>query len=344
MSFYENTNCPVCGKQFKNDDDVVTCPICGTPHHRECYEKLGKCANEELHKDGFDFYDSHKKEEQKSNNQEKNNKATFYNPNNSNINKDLASQSQTNNNDDSNKSANQFTPTPTTIYTTYDNDKELIDGKSVSDVALSVGVNAQSFIPKFKQLSRKEKKFKWNWCAFIFGPFYMMFRKMYKAGTAFFTANIVTTLLAGAACFKFAPECAGLYVKALSGELAANATSMADQTVALQNALQSATDVNTFMMIVNIAMIILFTLKIVIGFVTNTLYKNQIINNINKIESDLNDSTKTQNIFMYSMGQMPTDEDLRKMMLVKKGNVSFFAPLLAYFALEAIMMIITSFI
>lgn len=54
MDFIGN-KCPVCDRYFHADDDVVVCPECGTPHHRECYENLGHCANEELHKDGYDF-------------------------------------------------------------------------------------------------------------------------------------------------------------------------------------------------------------------------------------------------------------------------------------------------
>lgn len=54
MDFIGN-QCPVCNQYFHADDEVVVCPDCGTPHHRSCYESLGHCANEELHKDGYDF-------------------------------------------------------------------------------------------------------------------------------------------------------------------------------------------------------------------------------------------------------------------------------------------------
>lgn len=54
MDFIGN-QCPVCKHNFHVDDDVVVCPECGTPHHRACYEIVGHCANEELHKDGYDF-------------------------------------------------------------------------------------------------------------------------------------------------------------------------------------------------------------------------------------------------------------------------------------------------
>ena len=49
MQNYISEKCPVCGKEFCRDDDIVVCPDCGTPHHRECYKQLGHCANEEKH-------------------------------------------------------------------------------------------------------------------------------------------------------------------------------------------------------------------------------------------------------------------------------------------------------
>ena len=47
--------CPVCQKQFSDDDDVVHCPVCGTPHHRDCYFLTGACANKALHGNGFTY-------------------------------------------------------------------------------------------------------------------------------------------------------------------------------------------------------------------------------------------------------------------------------------------------
>jgi predicted amidophosphoribosyltransferase len=46
---FENQVCPVCNNVFKDDDDVVVCPDCGTPHHRDCYKALGECKNKSLH-------------------------------------------------------------------------------------------------------------------------------------------------------------------------------------------------------------------------------------------------------------------------------------------------------
>lgn len=54
MEFTEY-KCPVCDKQFKKGDDVVVCPECGAPHHRECYEKEGHCHFADKHGADFSF-------------------------------------------------------------------------------------------------------------------------------------------------------------------------------------------------------------------------------------------------------------------------------------------------
>ena len=43
MFFYEGYTCPVCGEKFKESDDIVACPECGAPHHRDCWKKEGHC-------------------------------------------------------------------------------------------------------------------------------------------------------------------------------------------------------------------------------------------------------------------------------------------------------------
>lgn len=53
MSRFENKLCPVCRERFRDGDDIVVCPECGTPHHRECYLKNKKCGVSELHAGGF---------------------------------------------------------------------------------------------------------------------------------------------------------------------------------------------------------------------------------------------------------------------------------------------------
>lgn len=46
---YHNHSCISCGEQFQETDDIVVCPECGTPYHRACWQKEGKCINQTLH-------------------------------------------------------------------------------------------------------------------------------------------------------------------------------------------------------------------------------------------------------------------------------------------------------
>ena len=45
----EGVSCVRCHAYLFPEDDIVYCPVCGAPHHRECYEQLGHCALEEFH-------------------------------------------------------------------------------------------------------------------------------------------------------------------------------------------------------------------------------------------------------------------------------------------------------
>ncbi len=50
---YLNVPCVHCGKLFCEEDDVVACPTCGSPHHRDCWKAQDRCANAGLHTQGF---------------------------------------------------------------------------------------------------------------------------------------------------------------------------------------------------------------------------------------------------------------------------------------------------
>ena len=45
----EGVTCVRCHAYLFDDDDIVYCPVCGAPHHRDCYNELGHCALEEFH-------------------------------------------------------------------------------------------------------------------------------------------------------------------------------------------------------------------------------------------------------------------------------------------------------
>ena len=52
---YLNHKCEHCGKKFTEEDDVVVCPVCGTPQHRECYEENNRCIHYDKHSEGYEW-------------------------------------------------------------------------------------------------------------------------------------------------------------------------------------------------------------------------------------------------------------------------------------------------
>lgn len=52
---YKDYKCDGCGKIFTDEDDIVVCPECATPQHRECYNEKGGCVNAHLHSEDFQW-------------------------------------------------------------------------------------------------------------------------------------------------------------------------------------------------------------------------------------------------------------------------------------------------
>lgn len=42
-------HCGLCKQELTVNDDIVVCPECGEAYHRDCYNKNGKCINEDIH-------------------------------------------------------------------------------------------------------------------------------------------------------------------------------------------------------------------------------------------------------------------------------------------------------
>mgnify|MGYP000809496978 FL=1 len=78
------------------------------------------------------------------------------------------------------------------LNTGYENSDLTIDGESAEDIAGVVKTN----IPKFMDNFKSGKKFSWNWAGFIFGPYYLFFRKMYKEGSIFLALQLTVSLIA----------------------------------------------------------------------------------------------------------------------------------------------------
>ncbi|MCR5042455.1 MAG: DUF2628 domain-containing protein [Clostridia bacterium] len=46
---FKKVVCAACGRPFAEGDDIVVCPVCGSPQHRSCYDLVGQCVNHDKH-------------------------------------------------------------------------------------------------------------------------------------------------------------------------------------------------------------------------------------------------------------------------------------------------------
>ena len=205
MDFSEQV-CPVCGKKFNEDDDIAVCPECGTPHHRECYLKNGRCANESLHSTGFSFIPSgeNKDTAEKSDSADKKNNQNmppviptirpmgFGGSDNENGNG--------NGENNGNPDQNIFRE----VFEDIENkspEQILIDGKPSSYYEAAVGKNQNYYIPRFLLMDRSGKSFSWNIGAFFFPLAWAFYRKLYKLALVIMALNLIIIIGSSAPYF-----------------------------------------------------------------------------------------------------------------------------------------------
>lgn len=202
MSDYIGTRCIVCSEKFSTDDDVVVCPECGTPYHRSCYNKEGKCVNDILHKTGGSWkpaYDTGSSAEANKTMTCRhcgsvNPPMTLFCPRcgmpSENIRNDSDMAKQTFQGVDINENpdaynANMNTPPMFNAYMINFSDPlcgfnpdEDVEGVKMADLGDFVGSNTHYYLPIFKRIKETGRSFSWNFCAMLFPELYFSYRKM----------------------------------------------------------------------------------------------------------------------------------------------------------------------
>ena len=153
---YSNYKCPVCNNQFTEDDDVVVCPECGTPHHRECYIQNGNCANADKHGTNepieVEFVDIEENEETISETEAT--EDTAENPQQ--VVQEIIEEMKGGNGD------------------------YMLNGKHVSFYEAAIGKNQKFYIPHFMVMDKTKKAVSWNIAGFFVPLAWCLYRKMYN--------------------------------------------------------------------------------------------------------------------------------------------------------------------
>lgn len=172
MSLYTGCKCDVCGEKFTKEDDVVICPVCGTPHHRSCYTKTNNCVHEMLHEQKYEWSSEDFRGYEKQEN-------NFSND------------------------ANNFQSYARGYASTFS--ESTLDGITTSDLKNYFGNSYIKFVHTFNFMERTNLK-KFSMAAFIFGPYYYLFRKMNKKGLILLLISIallIPTFIFGVESIKY---------------------------------------------------------------------------------------------------------------------------------------------
>ncbi len=201
QSFFGN-QCPYCGKKFSEGDDIVVCPECGTPHHRDCYKEHSACANEEKHGGNFEWKNAAVPPVHKHEPAGQENGGITVCSNCGTENPGFSRYCLSCGAPLSEENPHVFSPEEE-----FQRERERIfaesfavdfDGVSPKEAAVFVKSNVGYFLPRFAAFS-KGAKFDTNFSAFIFSYFYLFYRKMYGLGICVFLASLIlsipTTLL-----------------------------------------------------------------------------------------------------------------------------------------------------
>lgn len=181
---YNGEKCVACGELFSADDDIVVCPQCGSPHHRECYKKDNVCANTVLHETGgkwkpssFEEADSEKYD---------------------NVSEDENSLSEEVHSGNTGQEGGMNGGIPregdlgTALAFIGFDPNEDIGGATVKEVSQFVGPNTLYYIPIFKRMKDFGTKISFNLSCLLLPPLYFANRRMW--GWAILSAILMVIL------------------------------------------------------------------------------------------------------------------------------------------------------
>ncbi len=184
MVDYVGQPCFGCHAVFTKDDDIVVCPECGTPYHRDCYRAAGACTNTALHETGTSWQAEKKAEiaaqkriekqqeiERQQAERERGDVAASVQP-------ELYDGVRLNPDD------------PCVGLDPAEN----MDGVSVKEMAAFIASNQFYYLPLFRLMQRTGKKISFNLLSLFCPHLYFANRKMWAMTIVTILVNLVLTI------------------------------------------------------------------------------------------------------------------------------------------------------
>lgn len=308
---YKGNKCISCGEKFADGDDIVVCPDCGTPYHRECYKKEGKCINTELHEKNESWKPEvkEKAEENKSSVCSKcgteNKDTSLYCENCGEAlqpeNKIYNAEGKIVNHDNSEyiSKINQMNETlQKNICDAMHIGDEEIDGVKMYEMAYFIRSNIQYYLTAFKRFKETGKKFSINFLCFLIPYYYFANRKMYLWALISF---LVITLLSIPSMIEILA----------TGQLISMSAAITENSI--------------FNALLNVSNFMIIAFKLIMSFTANWLYCRHTVKSVKNIKSSY-----PNNEWTYTM--------------MKKGGTSIGAMLITMIIEIAVMLGIMSLI
>lgn len=315
---YLGLKCGICNLDFKEDDDVVVCPDCGTPMHRICYKENQVCPNSEKHSEGyvFDGFDKIKesaqgKKVELKKNDDTNGSSQNFISSSGEIICPLCGEKNKQGANFCNRCGSRFLksseslnvelkdpfqneeqiPNPAVASAAYGIDPlagvpanaEFEENVLAADLACYVSVNTPYYLRAFDAIKRRANRF--NFSAAIFSGVWFLYRKLYKIGALIFSLE----MLLYAIRFYFSAtysmdimkklfEAVGLSVDQMSSLSMSQYAELADAMMKLPISEQLV------MMIPSIMFVLQIIIMIVCGFTANKSYYRHCVSRVKFIK------------------------------------------------------------
>ncbi len=252
MNDYTGKICPFCKTEFNPTDEIVMCSECDMPHHKDCWVENQGCTT-------FGCLGAIKSADNIATSVTSQHMNFEYSPirnserpvfctrcGTQNVATSLACSkcgnlltipeptsqapvySKSNQaNQDPYAYVNQYNPSyqqqsnySASGYTSYHNAS--VD----EDIQHLIGVKSEYYVPKFQEMKSRNKQTSWNWAAFLFAPYWLIYRKMYGYGVGFLAATFLLSLIGSTflSFLSFAGNIAigifgnSIYMKSLEGK------------------------------------------------------------------------------------------------------------------------------
>lgn len=297
---YENEICPVCENSFRDGDDIVVCPHCGTPHHRECWKTENKCHFEHLHETDFVWNPSHNDNTQINTTEKTDSK--------------VCANCGASNDPDAKfctscnvpfillEALDAETKGDTMIDGEFISGEEFVDRENtltVGEASIYIGQNKEKFIKSFLKAKFTKGKQNFNWSAFFFSPIWFFYRKIYSAGIAFSGVFIGITLILFSVVSRCCHEAITYYNDLLKSGVSEMSGEMWEKYSEL--IVKGINENPTYVKFMLLILLLFVIANIVAGFVANKIYLEKIKKDATKIKQ-LSPNPLVYKRYLFSKG------------------------------------------